>query len=226
MRENPLIVEDLMLLMFDDESGAIAGAGTLYYTLGGAVLVELAQAGRVRVDAHDRTLNGLRVHSVAGEPLSDPVLRAAGEKTAERVRGVQTLLIELGTGLRLRETVLDRLVERGMLRRESKRRWGVFRTTATRAADTRHKEALVKRVRAVLIDGEEPDDRTAALIALLSASGTLPSLHRVIPWSGAVHTRAKRLEQASWSAAAVNTAVLRTVAAAAAGAGTAAAVTS
>jgi hypothetical protein len=78
----------------------------------------------------------------------------------------------------------------------------------------------------VLVDGVEPDARTAAVIALLSASGTLPSLHRLIPWSGAVHKRAKRLEQASWGAEAVNTAVLRTLAAVSAGAaGAAVAVT-
>ncbi|HZG06164.1 MAG TPA: GPP34 family phosphoprotein [Streptomyces sp.] len=224
MQKDLLVVEELMLLMFDDSSGAIAGAGTLYYTLGGAVLVELAQTGRIRVDEQDKGLNGLRVHAVAGEPLPDPLLRAAQEKVAERVRGVQTLLIEIGTGLR--ETVLDRLVERGLLRRESTRTLGVFRTTVTRAADTRHKEALVERVRAALVDGAEPDARTAAVIGLLSASGTLPSLHRVIPWSGAVHQRAKRLEQASWGAEAVNTAVLRTLAAVSAGAaGAAAAVT-
>lgn len=206
-----LIVEDLMLLMIDDESGAIAGAGTLYYTLGGAVLVELGLGGHVTVDENDKGLNGLKVHAVSGDPLPDPLLRTAREKVAERVRGVQTLLIEIGTGLR--EPVLERLVERGLLRRESRKRLGVFRSTATTAADTRHKEALVERVRAVLIDGEEPDARTAAVVGLLGASGTLPSLHRSIPWSGKVYKRAKALEQGSWGAEAVNTAVMRTVAA-------------
>ncbi|MGW0792991.1 GOLPH3/VPS74 family protein [Streptomyces sp. NPDC002911] len=210
-----LIVEDLTLLMIDDKSGAIAGAGTLYYTQGGAVLVELGRGGHVTVDESDQGLNGLKVHAVAGDPLPDPVLRAAHEKVSERVRGVQTLLIEIGTGLR--ETVLDRLVERGLLRRQSRKTLGLFRTTSTTAADTRHKEALVENVRSVLVDGEEPDARTAALIGLLAASGTLPSLHRSIPWSGKVYTRAKELEQGSWGAEAVNTAVMRTVAAISAG---------
>ncbi|WP_240999859.1 GPP34 family phosphoprotein, partial [Streptomyces sp. Tu 4128] len=79
------------------------------------------------------------------------------------------LLIEIGTGLR--ETVLDRLVERGMVRRERKKVLGLFPATSLSAADTRHKEALLERVRAVLVDEEEPDGRTAALIGLLSASG-------------------------------------------------------
>ncbi|QQM38567.1 GOLPH3/VPS74 family protein [Streptomyces liliifuscus] len=224
MQNETLIVEDLMLLLMDDESGAIAGASTLYYTLGGAVLVELALDGHVTVDENDKGLNGLKVHAVSGDPLSDPVLQMAQEKvTADRVRGVQTLLIEIGTGLR--ETVLDRLVERGMLRRESKKTLGVFRSTSTMAADTGHKEALMEKVRAVLVYGEEPDARTAAVIGLLSASGTLPSLHRSIPWSGKVYKRAKELEQSSWGAEAVNTAVMRTVAAVSVGTAVAVTVT-
>ncbi|WP_455356653.1 GOLPH3/VPS74 family protein [Streptomyces sp. SYSU K217416] len=215
MQNKTLIVEDLMLLMIDDKSGAIAGAGTLYYTLGGAVLVELGLGGHVTVDENDKGMNGLKVHAVAGDPPSDPMLQTAHEKIAERVRGVQTLLIEIGTGLR--EPVLERLVERGMMRQESKKTLGVFRSTSTTSADTTHKKALMEKVRAVLVDHQEPDARTAAVIGLLLASGTLPSLHRSIPWSGEIIERAKELEQGSWAAGAVNTAVMRTVAAVSAG---------
>ncbi|MFF8297276.1 GPP34 family phosphoprotein [Streptomyces globisporus] len=212
-----LIVEDLTLLMMDDTSGAIAGAGTLYYTLGGALLVELGLGGHLRADGNGTGLNGVKVQAVAGRTPSDPLLRAVHAKVGERVRGVQTLLIEIGTGAGKRETVLDRLVERGVLRQETKKTLGLFRTTSTTVADTGYKKALVERVRAVLVDGAEPDDRTAALAGLLSASGTLPTLHRSIPWSGKVYQRAKELERSSWGAEAVNAAVLRTVAAVSAG---------
>ncbi|MFE1482572.1 GPP34 family phosphoprotein [Streptomyces fimicarius] len=212
-----LIVEDLTLLMMDDKSGAIAGEGTLYYTLGGAVLVELGLGGHIAADENDQGLNGVKVHAVSSRTPSDPLLRAAQAKVGERVRGVQTLLIEIGTGVVKRETVLDRLVERGMLRQETKKTLGLFRTTSTTVADTGYKKALVEKVRAVLIDGAEPDDRTAALTGMLSASGTLPTLHRSIPWSGKVYKRAKELEQSSWGAEAVNAAVMRTVAAISAG---------
>jgi len=88
-----LVVEDLTLLMIDDNSGAIAGAGTLYYTLGGAVLVELGLGGHVTVDENDQGLNGLKVHAAAGNPPHDSVLRGAHERVSSRVSGVQTLLI-------------------------------------------------------------------------------------------------------------------------------------
>ncbi|MCK1795193.1 GPP34 family phosphoprotein [Streptomyces sp. XM4193] len=221
MRNETLLVEDLMLLMTDERSGAVAGAGTLYYTLGGAVLVELGLDGRVAVDENDTGLNGLRVRAVAGDPPADPLLRTAHETVASRVRGVQTLLIEIGTGLHT--TVTDRLVERGLLLRQSRTVLGLFRTTSTRVADTDHKRELLARLRATLVDGAEPDSRTAALAGLLAASGTLPTLHRSIPWSGKVFQRAKQLEQDSWAAEAVNSAVMRTMAATSAG--TAAAVT-
>ncbi|MGW3831433.1 GOLPH3/VPS74 family protein [Streptomyces microflavus] len=215
MPSEMLIVEDLTLLLMDDASGAIPTAGTLYYTQGGAVLVELGLAGHVRVDEGDQGLTGIRVHAVVGRPPQDPVLRDAYEKVSEKVRGVQTLLIEIGTGLR--EPVFDRLVERGTLRRETRKTLGLFRTTSTTIADTAYKKALLEQVRAVLIDGAEPDARTASLIGLLSASGSLPNLHRSVPWSGKVYQRAKELERTSWGAEAVNSAVLRTVAAVAAG---------
>jgi hypothetical protein len=153
------------------------------------VLVELAQAGRVGVDERGKGLNGLRVHAVAGEPLPDPLLQAADEKVAERV------------ARRPDPPHRNR-------HRASRERAGPTRRAGPAASGEqedagrvpydghagrghRHKSALVERVRAALVDGAEPDARTAAVIALLCASGTLPSPHRVIPWSGAVHQRAK-----------------------------------
>ncbi|NQW85679.1 hypothetical protein HQQ77_00155 [Frigoribacterium sp. VKM Ac-2860] len=37
--------------------------------------------------------------------------------------------------------------------------------------------------------------RTAALAALVSASGALPAMHRDSPWSGDVYTRGRELQQ-------------------------------
>ncbi|RMB80634.1 GPP34 family phosphoprotein [Streptomyces shenzhenensis] len=215
MQDEMLIVEDLLLTLMDDRSGAIAGEGTLYYTLGGAVLSELALRGNVTVAEGDTGLTGLKVHAVSGRSVTDPLLQAAYRKTAERTQGVQTLLVEIGG--ELRGTVLDRLVERGMVSRERKRRLGLFHTTSLSVANTRHRAEVLREVRAALVDGRTPGDRTAVLIGLISASGSLPSLHRTIPWSGKVYERAKEFEKGSWGADAVNTAVMRTLMAITAG---------
>lgn len=209
--DETLIVEDLMLLLLDDETGAISGAGTLHYTLGGAVLVELALRGLVELSDERAGMDGAKVRAVKREPPADPLLRSAYDRAAERPRGVQTLLIEIGASLAA--PVIDRLLERGLVRRESKRVLRIFRTSTLPANDTGHEAALLERVRAVLEDGAPPDERTAAVIALLSSSGSLPSLHPAVNWSTMVYQRAKDLENGSWAAEAVNTVVSRTVAA-------------
>ncbi|ANZ43241.1 hypothetical protein BBK82_34270 [Lentzea guizhouensis] len=190
----------------DDESGTPAAAGTLYYAVGGAVLVELALGGLVEVADKKVVLTG-----AAPE---DPLLAQACEKIAEKPRGVDSILLRIGADMW--ERVVDRLVERGMVRREEKRVLGLFRSTSLPAADTRHEEEVRQRIRAVLVDGETPDARTAALTALLSASGALPMLRPKLAWSGDVARRAKELERGNWGAEAVSTAVTRTAAAIAA----------
>ncbi|PRY41453.1 GOLPH3/VPS74 family protein [Umezawaea tangerina] len=201
-----LIAEDLALLLMDDESGTPAAAGTLHYTTGGAVLVELALAGLVEV--RDK-----KVLPVGTAP-EDPLLRLGYEKVADKPRSVDATLLRIGSGLWQR--VVDRLVDKGFVRREEKRVLGLFRTTRLPAEDVRHEEEVRQRIRAVLVDGEDADPRTAALVALLSASGALPLLRPPLAWSGEVHRRAKDLERGNWGAAAVGTAVARTAAAIAA----------
>jgi hypothetical protein len=210
-----LLVEDLMLLLLDDETGTIAGEGTLYYVLGGAVLTELALREYVTADGGRTLANGRKVTATPGVAPSDPMLRFGYDIVSERPRGVQELLIRIGADLR--GQVLDRLVERGFLRRETKRTLGIFRTTRLPADRPEYEAESLERVRSVLVDGVEPDQRTAALVALLSASGTLPQFYRAIPWSGAVYTRGKALESAHWAAEATSSAVTRTVAASAGG---------
>ncbi|TWF93390.1 GOLPH3/VPS74 family protein [Saccharopolyspora dendranthemae] len=214
MHHDTLIVEGLMLLLLHDEHGTIAGAGTLHYTLGGAMLVELALRGAIDAEEGRASLNGPEVRAVGDVPIEDPLLRSAYDAVAQKTQRVQPLLLKIGGGLR--EPVIDRLVERGLVRREEKRVLGVFRSTRWPAEDSQHEADLLEDVRAVLEDGSEPDSRTAAVIALLSSSGALPTLHPTPKWSSRVATRAKEIEQGSWGASAVNAAVTRTAAAIAA----------
>ncbi|RKT85234.1 Golgi phosphoprotein 3 (GPP34) [Saccharopolyspora antimicrobica] len=208
-----LLVEDLMMLLLDDETGVPAAAGTLHYSLGGAVLVELALRGSVDSDG-STALNGPKISAVEGAQPEDPLLRSGYDKIAEKPRRVQPLLLEIGSGLR--KPVLDRLLERGVIRVEKKKVLGVFPMTRMPAEDTGHEAELRRKIRAALEDGETPDSRTGALIALLSSSGALPALSPPLAWSGEVAKRAKEFEEGNWGAEAVNTAVLRTAAAIAA----------
>lgn len=215
MQDDMLLVEDLMLLLLDDDSGVPAGAGTLYYTLGGAMLVDLALRGAVEIDESRTGAAGPKVLAVARGALPDPLLQSAYEKVAEKPRGVQTLLITIGTSMG--DHVIDRLVERGVLRREAKKVLRIFNTTRLEVDDERHEATLRRDVRAALEGTAIPDARTAGIIALLSASNTLvlirPALTKL---TGDVYKRAKELEQGHWGAEAVTTAVTRTAVAIAA----------
>jgi hypothetical protein len=179
------------------------------------MLVDLALRGSIEIDEARAGLNGPKVLATAGRPYTDPLLRSAYEKVAEKPRGVQTLLITIGTGLH--EQVVDRLVERGLLRRERKKLLRMFPTTSLEVEDGRHEAELRRRARAVLEDGATPDPHTAAVLGLVSASGALPAIRPALAtWSSTTYRRAKEFEQGHWGAEAVNTAVLRTAAAVAA----------
>jgi hypothetical protein len=158
---------------------------------------------------------------VGNDPIPHPVLRLAHGRVAQRPRRVQKLLVRIGGGLWI--PLADLLVERGLIRRERSR--SLFPKSRFPAADTRRKTGLRQKIRAVLEDGESPDARTAAMIALISASGTLPNLHPTPTGSSQVHTRAKELETGHWGTDAVNTAVTRTAAAIAASSAAAVATT-
>ncbi|WP_152360794.1 GOLPH3/VPS74 family protein [Microlunatus speluncae] len=201
------LAEDLLLLLFQSDSGTIAGEGTLFYPLAGAVLAELALAGRVTTT--ETTLGETLVAAVADRPPGDAVLRPAWDYVAEKPRGVQATLAAIGPSLRA--PLLERLIERGDIGREERKALGLIRTTALVAGGTGRRAGLLDRVRDALTTPAEPEPRVAALAALISASGTLPQFHREIPWSSPVITRAKELEQGQWGAAAASEAVTRTV---------------
>jgi hypothetical protein len=205
----PALAEDILLLLFDPRTGTIAGEGNnLFHTLAGAVLVELAFQERIDIDERT-TFKGRQVHA-AGEAPTDPILREVWERIERKSTDVHSLILEIGPGLRAR--VIDRVVERGNIGRENRKALGLFNTTALVDGGTSRRADLLAPVRAALVDGDEPDPRTAALAALLAASGGLPALHKDIPWSGDVYTRGRELQRGDWGAAAVGESVQRTMA--------------
>ncbi|MFY7065102.1 GOLPH3/VPS74 family protein [Nocardiopsis changdeensis] len=208
----PLLAEDVMLVLFQPASGTIAGENTLFYVLGGAVLTELGAGGHVAVGGPGP--GGARVEAVEGGAPADPLLRSGWDHVATGPRSAGTVLAAIGP--RLRGPVLDRLVERGDIRRVKRRTLGLFDSTALEDGGGR-RAGLVEGVRAVLEDGAPPEPRVAALAALVSASGSLPQLHREIPWNSEVIARAKALERGDWGAGAAAEAVARTTTAAVAG---------
>ncbi|NJQ01291.1 GPP34 family phosphoprotein [Streptomyces sp. PLAI1-29] len=201
------MAEDLLLLLFQPDSGTIAGETTLYYALGGAVLADLALGERVRTTKG--RLGGVRVEAVPERRPSDEILGSGWDYLSGKPRDVQTALAAIGPGLR--EPVLGRLAERGEIHREKRKMLGLFPTTALRDGGTGRRARLLAQVRDVLVDGVEPGERVAALTALLAASKTLPQFDPEIPWTSPVISRAEEIRRGNWGAGAAAEAVTRTV---------------
>src|SRR5690606_11041965 len=84
-----LLAEDILLLLTEDQTGkAVVDTSTLELALAGAVLLELALAGRVDVAGPGEAVKPGRVvvrdAAPAGDPLPDPALpRIAGGSPRE-----------------------------------------------------------------------------------------------------------------------------------------------
>lgn len=194
----PSLAEDLLLVLFDPSSGSIRSEGSpLFHVLAGAVLTELTLAGRVDID-RTTTLRGRRVRVTDLPAPTDPLLVGTWQRVERKPTDAYSLVLEIGPGLRA--PTIERLVERGALQREATRMLGFIPGTKLVEGCTVRRSELVASLRRVLVDGVEPSVREAALAALVSASGSLPAMHREIPWSGEVYTRGRALQQGEWGA--------------------------
>lgn len=200
-----LIAEDVLLLLLDDETGRLESTH-LDPLLGGAVLMELALAGNLEVRT-DGTWSRSRVHVLTDGPVpGSPVLRDALVEVREKERSAQDLVPRIGKGLK--DTLLDGLVERGIVRLDEDKVLGLFPRRRWPAVDSRHEDDIRQAISAALLHGVTPDQRTAALIALLHA---VDRAHRTVDNQGApgkvVKARAKEISEGEWAAKAVKDAV-------------------
>jgi hypothetical protein len=203
----PLIAEDLVLLLLDDESGKLHDATYLDIGIGGALLVELALAGNVEVVTEGGWWARAKVVATTASPPADPALRTALETVQEKERTAQDLVHRLGR--RRREPLLERLEQAGILRREHGRVLGLFPTTRWPAVDSSHEVGVRHALADALLRGVDPDERTAALVSLLHA---LDLVHRVLDTEGVpardVKKRARQVAEGDWAAKAVKDAVV------------------
>src|ERR1044072_1714259 len=109
-----LLAEELLLLALDDESGRVV-VSEIDRGLRGAVLLELALLGRVRVAEKGEDVRAGRLVLVPGSPLPHPVL-AEGLAVLEGREGrkPEHVIDKLTKGLR--DRLADGLVQSGVLR--------------------------------------------------------------------------------------------------------------
>ena len=134
---------------------------------------------------------------------------------AQKERTAQDLVDRLGKGLK--DELADRLVQRGILERRRDKVLGVFPGPAGPRSTPRTRRRSVAHSPRTLVQGVDPDPRTAAIVALLSA---IDRAHKVVDREGLsrseVRKRAKAIAEGEWAAKAVRDAISAATAAVAA----------
>ena len=210
-----LIAEDMLLLLLDDEKGTIVGTSHLQIVLGGAMLIELATTGTVIVEEKQGMWKSAKVRV---QPAPCPTTSCCGGQPTRRREGA----VGPGPGDPARQRG-----QGGAARPAGAARYprahggqGPRPVPATRwpTVDSTHEDAVRRQLTAALVQGVQPDQHTACLIALLAA---IDRAHKVVDRdglpAGQVRKRAKEIAQGEWAAKAVRDAIAASTAAVTAG---------
>lgn len=179
------LAEEMLLLMLDEESGAVSAPSdrALRLALAGSVLLDLAHANRIDQDFGPGG-RGDRLFVVdpspVGHELLDPWLTSLAMDDEERDTGYWLdRFSSREVAYRIRDTALANLERRGVIVRESngylKLNERVRRTRTYRTPDGRTREDVRLRIMRTL-DGETPSPREVAIVALANACGMFDTL--------------------------------------------------
>lgn len=202
-----LIAEDLLLLLLDDDSGQPLVDGTkLPRVLAGAVLLELALDGYVTpAEGGEDVKKGRLAVRLDGTP-DDPILARTVEVIRESRRPMKPEAAIEKLDSEMRAAVFERVIDRGWVREDRRKILGIFPSKIWPPVDESHERGVRRDLEQVLVDGLDPNPRTAALISLLSAvdaaAKAFPDADRK-----AIRKRAKDIAEEEWAGAAVRKAV-------------------
>ena len=166
------------------------------------MLVELALGGWVEVVKGSGLWARAKVLATDTPPPADALLAESLELVRSRERTAQDLVPRLGK--KRRDMLLYRLRERGILEEREDRLLGLIPRRRWPMVDSTHEAAVRRDLVDVLIRGARPEERPAALIAVLSA---LDLAHKVVAGEAMpardVKKRAKEVADGDWAAKAV-----------------------
>ena len=161
--------EEVMLLMLEDENGRFAHVPELCMrcVLGGAVLMELAMKDRIDTDLEKLVVINPKP---TGDDLLDPTLKhiVESEEDHDARYWVEFSAREADN---IRRTALDRLITKGILRREDDRFLWVFRSRRYPMIDGKAEREAKLRIVGILFSDEVPDPRDVVMISLVDACG-------------------------------------------------------
>ena len=174
--EGVILAEDVLLLLLNDSTGKAAVDTTrLDLALAGGVLLDLATLGRVNVTGQDEPVKRGRLVVRDARPTDDAVLDEALRRIDELgPKKPESVLPKLAKGLR--QSLLERLIGRGILRAQEGRVLGIFPTHSWPAIDSDHERQVRAGLHDVLVTGRTPAPREAALVSLLQAIDQVPKV--------------------------------------------------
>ena len=161
------LAEELLLLALNDEKGTVlmAASVALPYSLAGAIIVELIEAGFVRIEGQDLVA---APGGSARDELLDDILGMI--RSSKRTRSLNHWVGKIGrSGGKIKEKLLARLVDRRILGREEHRLLWLFPTKRYPQIDPRSEYGIRERIRSAIRGTTRPEERTAALISLVLA---------------------------------------------------------
>jgi hypothetical protein len=184
------LAEELLLLAYDDQTGKATGSRIgLDLGMSAAVLIDLALAGRIAyVNGYLTVIDP----SPIGDPIADAILaKAAVDEPHTPAQWLQRLRH------RLRTRVLEDLVARGVVRDIDETQLEYIHVHRYPVADPAYETEIRRRLAEALTTDAIPDERTAALATLLTATRMEPALRLPPDQAARAH---QRLEQISTGA--------------------------
>ena len=154
--------EELLLLALDDVKGVIVHKTPLKYAVVGAILMDLALANRVDTDVENLMV-------VNAQPTGDSILDEALQRiiSSGEVKTIGYWLVNLSRDSRtLEEQLLQRLMEKGILKKEEHKILWVFSQRRYPQHDEEEQEVKT-RIRSIVLSEEIPDPRDVVLVSLI-----------------------------------------------------------
>ena len=180
--------EEIVLLLLNDDDGRFARVPnvSLDYALAGGVLMDLALENRIDTDLEKLVL-------IDATPTGDTLLDSTLAEIAEGGENDARYWVER-TAVRsdaLREEVLKRLVDQGILERREDRFLWVFKSRSYPMVEGEIQREVKLRIMGVLFSDEIPDPRDIVIICLADACGIFKSIFS----SQELNAVAPRIEQ-------------------------------
>ncbi len=165
--------EEMILLMLNDDDGRFARVPSvsLEYALAGGVLMDLALENRIDTDLEKLILIDA---TPTGDSLLDPTLAEIAEGGENDAR--YWIERTAARSDEIRELVLERLVNQGILERADDRFMWVFKSRRYPTIDGEAQREVKLRITGVLFSDEIPDPRDIVIICLSDACGIFKSI--------------------------------------------------